>query len=468
MVPVTGTPEEMEAVGQAAQEADRRHHRAADRAVGGRGPARGPRPHRLWDRFDLAGASREELVAHLDETWARQRRIWDLHFVIVLPVYLAISEFDELYRGLFPDAGPLDSYRLLEGLPNMTVEVGQELWRLSRVALASPAVREALETASRATCRPRSRPPRRARAFLAKLGAYVDRYGRRADKWTMLAPSWTEDPTPVIERLQDFIGQPDSDAPGGEGRPPAAGRDAAIAEARERLADYPAPVVGQFEAMLEAAQIATVITEDHNFWIDNHGDPPPAAVLLECGRRLVADGALTSADEVFMLDPEELRDALAEPGIDLRTTAAERAALLERQASLEAPAVLGTLPTGPAAGRRVRPLHGEVLRRAAGGRRGRRRDHGQAGLRGHGPRHGAHHQLDRRGRPAAAGRHPRRRDDRAAVDAAVRDRRRRRDRHGRRAQPLRRRRARVRDPGRRRDRRRLEGHRRRPDHRGRR
>ena len=47
----------------------------------------------------------------------------------MLPAYLAVSEFDELYRGLFPEAGPLDSYRLLEGLPNLTVEVGQAAGR---------------------------------------------------------------------------------------------------------------------------------------------------------------------------------------------------------------------------------------------------------------------------------------------------------------------------------------------------
>ena len=29
--------------------------------------------------------------------------------------------------------------------------------------------------------------------FLAEVEAYVDRYGRRADKWTIVAPSWTED-----------------------------------------------------------------------------------------------------------------------------------------------------------------------------------------------------------------------------------------------------------------------------------
>jgi pyruvate,water dikinase len=226
----------------------------------------------------------------------------------------------------------------------MTVEVGQELWRLSRVALASVAVREVLEAYPAAEVPAALESTAEGNAFLAKLGAFLQRYGRRADKWTILAPSWTEDPTPVVERLQDFVRQPDSDSPSESTHRAAAGRDAAVAEAREKLAAYPAPVVGQFEAMLEAAQIATVITEDHNFWIDNLAIHHLRAVLLESGRRLAEDGALETGDDVFMLEPDELASALAEPGADLRGVAAERADELERQRGLDAPPVIGTMP----------------------------------------------------------------------------------------------------------------------------
>jgi hypothetical protein len=269
MVPVTGTPEEMAAEGARAE--------AAARAVLGRLDELWSetvlpevREHLgFWDGFDLEVATRAALAAHVQETWSRLRRVWELHFVTVLPIYLAISEFDELYRGLFPDAGPLDSYRLLEGLPNMTVEVGQELWRLSRVALASTEVREALKSRPAADVPLALYATSAGRAFLTELEAFVDRYGRRADKWTLLAPSWTEDPTPVIERLRDFVLRPEGEAPAVTTQAAAAGRERAVAAARERLRDYPAQVVGQFEAMLAAAQAGNAITEDHNFWIDN-------------------------------------------------------------------------------------------------------------------------------------------------------------------------------------------------------
>ena len=291
MVMMAGTPEEMAAQGALAEQ--------AVRATLGRLEELWTedilpevREHvGFWDSFDLAGATRAALSAHLAETWERLARIWELHFEIVLPAYLAISEFDELYRGLFPDAGPLDSYRLLEGLPNMTVEVGQAMWRLSRRAVAGPAVREVFETRSTQDVPAALYATPEGRAFLAELESYVDRYGRRADKWTLLAPSWTEDPAPVIDSLRDFVRRTEIDEPAVVTASAAAGREQAIAAAREQLAGYPAAVAGQFEGLLEAAQAGTVISEDHNFWIDNMSIHHLRAVLLEGGRRRRRDDA---------------------------------------------------------------------------------------------------------------------------------------------------------------------------------
>jgi pyruvate,water dikinase len=347
MVMVTGTPEEMAARGALAEQAVRAAIGNLDAIWEDRILPEVREHLGFWDGFDLAGATRAPLSAHLAETWTRLARIWELHFEMVLPAYLAISEFDELYRGLFADAGPLDSYRLLEGLPNMTVEVGQALWRLSRSAVASPAVRAVFRTRCTEDIPAALYATPAGRAFLAELEQYVDRYGRRADKWTLLAPSWTEDPSPVIERLRDFVGRMEIDEPAVVTAAAAAGRDQAIAAAREQLASYPAAVVGQFEGLLHAAQSGTVISEDHNFWIDNMSIHHLRAVLLEGGRRLVDDGALTRASDVMMLTPEELQEGLDTPGADYRAVVSERTDAMARQAQVTPPPVLGTMPAGP-------------------------------------------------------------------------------------------------------------------------
>ena len=252
-------------------------------------------------------------------------------------------------------------------------------------------------------------------------------YGRRADKWTISAPSWIEDPTPAIKSLRDFVAPARAPTrPGDE----AAGRrraaSGAIAEARERLAGYPAAVVGQFEAMLSAAQKAVVLTEDHNFWIDMlRRSPRPRGRCSAVGRRLAADGALAHAEDVLMLMPDELRDALAEPRRrPARRRGRAAAATIERQAARPAARSRARCPPAPPPDDPFSRFDREVLRRAArrGGGRGRAARRAPARRRVARAPPGSSRSIAEAGR-LAAGRHPGRRDDRAAVDAAVRDRR---------------------------------------------
>jgi pyruvate,water dikinase len=186
------------------------------------------------------------------------------------------------------------------------------------------------------------------REFLADLDAYLSRYGMRSDMWGLGAPSWIEDPTPVIRNLRDYIGRPDGDAPAVRTRRAAEGRERAIAEARERLAVYPAMVVEQFEALLEAAQIATVLSEDHGFWIDCAGTYRERMVILEAGRRLAEAGVLGDAGDVFHLSPAEVRASLvAGRTRDRRALVAQRIDEIARRRALDPPAVLGSMPPGP-------------------------------------------------------------------------------------------------------------------------
>ena len=75
-----------------------------------------------WRAVDLAALPAAALRAHLDDTLTRSRRMFEIHFLLVFPVFLAISQFDELYGDLFADATTFDAYRLLQGFDNKTLE----------------------------------------------------------------------------------------------------------------------------------------------------------------------------------------------------------------------------------------------------------------------------------------------------------------------------------------------------------
>jgi phosphohistidine swiveling domain-containing protein len=296
---------------------------------------------------DLAEARLDELIAKLDDAEQRIARLWGLHFEVIYPSYLAISEFEELAKELL-SIDSLEAYKMLQGLPNKTVEAGHDLWRLSRVALASPVVTRVLETEAAADVRRRLAQSEAGRDFLAHLDGHLQRFGHRGQTWGLHSPSFIEDPTPVIKNLKDFIGQPDSADPIREQARQAAEREAMVASAREQLAGYPTVVREQVEAMLVAGQDGLVLSEDHGFYIDFWSTDNLRQILMAIGRWLAAAGVLETAGDVLYLTSEEIRTIVrASSPDDPADIVGRRKAELALYASVTPPEQMGSLPPGP-------------------------------------------------------------------------------------------------------------------------
>ena len=135
-----------------------------------------------WAAFDVRHARMPDLLAHLDETLDRALRLWELHFRIVLPSYVAMSQFDDLYQDLFGGEGAFGSYRLLQGFDNKTLESDRELWALSRRALASEEVRRAFQAPVAAEALTALDATPAGRAFRDALHEYLAQYGLRGNQ----------------------------------------------------------------------------------------------------------------------------------------------------------------------------------------------------------------------------------------------------------------------------------------------
>ena len=265
-----------------------------------------------WDTFDLSRATVPELLGHLEETLSRLLRLWEIHFRVVLPSYIAMSQLDDLYRDLFDGDGAFGSYRLLQGFDNKTLEADRALWELSRRALASDEVRRVLEAYPAPEVVAEMGKTPAGGAFRDELDAYLREYGLRGEKWGLRYPCWIEDPSAAIKNLKNYIMQCDLN-PTRERAKLAAERDAAVAAVRGRLQDYPGPVVERFEFLLKAAQEGVVLSEDHGFWIDFGATYRLRRVLLEFGRRLCEAGTIDKTSDVFYLTVDEVRASVAVP-----------------------------------------------------------------------------------------------------------------------------------------------------------
>ena len=346
-VPVTASPEEMEAIGKRSQERlETTMYQLNDLWKEEFFPEI-EQYLEYWDGFDLHGASMPELLSHLDETMNRLERLWEIHFRVAFPMGLAPSMFEEFYRDLFATEDPFEAYRLLQGLDNKTVESGQMLWQLSRKALGMPEVRKIFEEKSAAEVPVALEESAEGREFLAEFRAYLDEYGHRGDKWGLSYPTWVEDPTPVIKMLKDYASQPDG-GPGEKLTELAAERERLLNETYEHLRGYPQEVRDQFSSLLKAAQHSTVLSEDHGFWIDFHAMARVRQVFLEFGRRFAEAGVLEQPEDVFHLTLDELRETAEKlPELDRRGLVAQRKAEIEHFRTIQPPPVLGTPPPGP-------------------------------------------------------------------------------------------------------------------------
>jgi len=296
-----------------------------------------------WAAFDLRAASTSSLVAHLQETKTRLERIWQLHFQIVFPVYMAMSQFDELYRDLFGRDKAFDAFKMLQGFDNKTLQAGQALAALARKARADSELQSVFQRTEPAAVMKTLAATSQGRAFQSDLREYLELYGQRGDKWGVGYRSWIEDPTPVFRMLKDYIAAPDSTSDLDQATL-GAERDRAISAANERLKGYPEPVREEFAFLLKAAQTGSLLSEDHGFWIDFCAMYRARCVFMEFGRRLANAGTLADAEDVFYLTIDELLDidGLTQQPASPRAAIQERKAELDRCRRLMAPPVLGT------------------------------------------------------------------------------------------------------------------------------
>lgn len=300
-----------------------------------------------WDAFNLSAADLPTLRAHLDETERRIQRLWEIHFQLAFSMLMAVSFFEETYQDLFADVSQLAVYALLTEVENKTVESSRALWQLSRQALAAPVVRQILDDTPSEAIRAQLAAIPAGQTFLGHFDAYLQEYGRRIDKLYVSGLSWGEDPTPLLRTLKGYMAQPDRDLLG-EMAQTVVHREQRVAEARERLAHFPQPVVAQFEHLLTAGQHARFLKEEHTNWIDFQATYYARQVVLECGRRLQAAGVFASHNDVFYLTLPELKATLdTTPMPSRQVLVQERRALEAQYTHRTPPPRLGPLPSGP-------------------------------------------------------------------------------------------------------------------------
>lgn len=234
------------------------------------------------------------------------------------------------------EEGPRLAATLLQGFENGTAAAGAGLSDLAEEASRRPAVANALREG-----RFESLDSVEGGAeFMARFRAYLDEFGWRVDSWTYIErPTWAENARLPLTLISHYINDAE--------RSPAAAHLRAVAQREEAVKDVEgrlgADKLPQFRAMLEMCQVHVPVSEGRALWqlitVGSLRVP-----FLALGRKLVAAGALASADQVFFFDTVELKSAAHNPTPQLMATAAARQQEFARCGALTPPPFVGNPP----------------------------------------------------------------------------------------------------------------------------
>ena len=284
-----------------------------------------------------------EAVALLDRMMAIVHDQWRIHFVVVLGVHVAREVLATRYAELL-GGDDLEPYRLLEGLPNVTLDADDDLAELAGLAERLDVADLILELpAEHALTELRRR--HHGRELLTALDVHLAAFGARSRLHELAEPRYAERPEFVIESIRLLLEPPRTAAAERERR--AAERDRIEADV---LARVDAVDRADFAALLARVKAAAPLEEGHTLHIDQRGLQAVREVLLGFGARLVAEGRLDGAADVFLLDRHELRRAVSrDHGRGLQALVRRRRRELDAAAGRTPALVIGRPPEPEAA-----------------------------------------------------------------------------------------------------------------------
>ena len=246
------------------------------------------------------------------------------------------------------DEGPQLAATLLQGFENGTAAAGAGLAQLAEDAARRPAVAAAIRDGQF----DRLEQVDGGADFMAEFRAYIDSYGWRVDSWGLMhRPTWAENPRLPLTMIRHYIADP-ARSPAAAHRRAVEQREAAVADVESRLSADQLP---QFRAMLTACQSHVPISEGRALWqlIINGSMRVPALAL---GRKLVAAGAFSNPEQVFLFETQELKEAAHNPSAQVKATADKREAEFAAWHKLTPPPFLGAAPDASQMPAEVVPL----------------------------------------------------------------------------------------------------------------
>ena len=301
------------------------------------------RGHYEWmRRLDLEAMTPDAAADAWLEVWRRLNRIWTIHFFVTGSSYPVMEELAQTYEQLVGGNGG-EALVVTQGLAPTLQGLERDMYELAEVMRGLPAIRDAIAQGERSPVVLATVPG--GDRFGTALGDFLSRHGDVGqESFDLASPPYRDDPAKLLSLLAQRLGGGGEHPDARFARVRALG-EATLTRARAALADRP-DSLARFEEVVATARGAGPLTEEHNYWIDRVSQAHVRRLALAAGARLVRDGTLDVADEIFLLYVPEIAGTLRAPG-SLRALVAQRRRELARWQRLSAPATVGAAATAP-------------------------------------------------------------------------------------------------------------------------
>jgi phosphohistidine swiveling domain-containing protein len=274
--------------------------------------------------------------------WRRVNRVWTIHFIVTGSAYPVMEELAQAYERLVGGNGSA-ALAITQGLAPTLQRLEADLYGLAEAIRQWPAIAAALANGERSVVKLAGLEggSKFARALEDFLGGHGD-IGQ--ENFDLESPAWRDDPSKLLAVLAQRL-RSEGENPDVRGARVRARGSETLARARAHVAERPDDLA-RFEEIVAAAITAGPLTEEHNYWIDRISQAHVRRLSLAFGERLARDGALASADEVFLLYVPEVASALRSPK-PLGELISRRRREVARWRGLVAPKTIGAPPSGP-------------------------------------------------------------------------------------------------------------------------
>lgn len=263
-----------------------------------------------YKNYDYAKAGWQDLMQWVHEWEIFCHRHWYLHFWAMVSTGAIFVDWENLSSELLGmDAHHPTFQRLMRGFDNNNFETERQLHAVAQ-KIIDEGLKDTVLNNKPEEILPRLETSEAGKRVLAEFNKFLDNFGWRnfmMDTYT--TPTWREDSTPAIVRIQQFINFPTFKL------------DEIIAkqaterkQAEEEIVNkLPVDQREWYRILMAAGQKASVWAEDHSFFFEMQSHSVGRYFWLAVGKRLVEAGALDKADDIFMLVPQEVLKILSDP-----------------------------------------------------------------------------------------------------------------------------------------------------------